>query len=219
MKYRINLYHEAFKPKFDVFAFGHLVLLSSVAFGLAILIYGWTAYAISKSQTDLLAVNKATDAAEAQIVEFTQAIQLKAGDPRLAAKLTRVTDTVNAQNELLVSLQQLSTQHNNRFSSVLDAFSVAATDELWLTSFSLSGKDVLIHGQLSAPSALPLWVGKLAETGTFRGQNFQDAVLERSDDVLSFSLTNIVSNAEFTQGANRRVSENNIAMRQANDTE
>ncbi|MFC3123047.1 PilN domain-containing protein [Agaribacter flavus] len=199
MKQHINLYHDEFKPIFKLYSVGNIGVFSLLSCVVIASLYFGVLSVQSGYQDELSSIEEKIKSAEAEIIQLTQALEAHTIDPILDRKLAAVSTKVNVQSELLNNLQALSTQRTSRFSSVFNAFSQTASDDLWLTYFSVHGSDLVVRGQLADPTALPKWLVKLANTETFKQQEFDKASVKRSEDTLTFNLSKRLSDREDTQ--------------------
>jgi Tfp pilus assembly protein PilN len=86
------------------------------------------------------------------------------------------------------------------FFQLFDALAKADSDDVWLTTFIVNENDLSISGSLAKPSALTKWIGELSNTPFFNGQEFDDALIIRGDQGLTFHLTSTQKTSDLLAG-------------------
>ena len=188
MKSQINLLHSEFKPQFEWICGSHflgLVMLVCVFSGIT---YGGIHYWQSVKEEEVAAIKANIKAKQDQMNELTAALTAKSSDPVLENKLKSLIVLTQSRSTLLNQIRSLSELKQRSFSTLFDSFSKAHSDELWLTNFLVTPTELTIKGQIVKPRALPVWISQLSQTEFFAGQEFDNASVERENDVLIFTL-------------------------------
>jgi len=203
MKSSINLYHKEFQPTFEVYVANNLLAITAFFLLFAAAVTGFVEYKKNEATAELKAAQDTNKRAEKEIAEMTAALAARTGDPALQAKLIQLEQDMDTQRQLVSQIQSLSTLKNKSFSQLFDAFSSSYKPQLWLTSFTVNEGDLTIKGEFSTPKVLPNWIASLNQSSFFSGQEFNEALVERDDDVLVFELTSQID-ASANGGANGR---------------
>ncbi|MGQ8366076.1 PilN domain-containing protein [Glaciecola sp. 1036] len=210
MKHQINLYHQEFRPHFEIFNAAHLTFVTLICALLIAIAYAGFSYQLNGQKDQLKATQARYSEVEQEIAGLSTQLAQRTGSPLLKAKLDRFTQDLTQHQLLVNKIQSISDLKNKSFSELFDAFSNSYTNDLWLTSFSVLENDLTIKGQLSNPSALPNWISKLSNTGFFKGQEFADAIVQRTDDILMFRLTSQPADAQVTENTNSDQGEGDV---------
>ena len=184
MSQEINLYEPRLRPSRDVLTGRRLggALLVMVAFVVA---FGVVArIAAERSSAELQALQSELKTSQEKLAAQSKTL----AERQVSAALKAEVDGDKAQ---LVSRQAVmalldSGQLGNRtgFSAVLSGFSRLASDNLWLTAFtvSLGGQEIEIRGRLLDSSKLPAYVQRLGSEAAFAGRRFATLDMQRSDE-------------------------------------
>lgn len=189
MKSQINLYHKEFHPTFEVYKAQNLGVVSVLSLVLVAIIFGGVLWIKQRANESLAQAQESQLRTQARIEEIQAELMQRTSNPVLLAKLSEVKQDMGAQRKLVAQIQALSGMKDKTFSGLFDAFSKNSKQNLWLTSFTVNENDLVITGELSAPQALPGWISDLNNLSYFYGQEFDDARVERKDNVLTFVLT------------------------------
>ncbi|WP_395339846.1 PilN domain-containing protein [Ningiella sp. W23] len=188
MKFNINLYHKAFHPKFEwltgvnMFAISACVLALCLA-GFAAL-YSWQ----TSLESEMSRVTQSIATEQQSINDLTNALQTRTGNAVLGAKLAQLQRELAAKDALLRKVQDLGDMKQSGFSNLFDAFANANSQHVWIRSFTVDEDALLINGSVSKPSALTQWIADLSGTVFFEGKEFDEAVLDRNEEDLTFQL-------------------------------
>ncbi len=188
MKTRFNLYRDEFKPKFvwvsanNTFVFGVIALITMAAIYFGI----WQGQQTQKQE--LAQVQSSIEAKQRDLDELTKQLALRTKDPVLLAKLSQQKMRLSTAKHLAEKLDSLSKLQERPFSSALDSFAEINNSNVWLTSFMVNDKRILIEGNISEPGALPVWLKSIGKTDFFNNRDFGAATVFRTEEQLSFTI-------------------------------
>jgi Tfp pilus assembly protein PilN len=189
MKTNINFYHDEFRPRFDWVSGQHLSVLLVLSFVLCGSIYAGLYAWRGSVQADLEQIAQSVQQQQSNIDEFTFALQNRENNPVLSARLRQLQLQILSQENRLKKVQDMGEMKQSSFAELFDALATANSDHVWINNFTVNEEDLIISGSIAKPSALTKWIGDLSKTQFFKGQEFDDALLQREDGELSFQLT------------------------------
>ncbi len=193
MKSSINLLAPEFKPRFEWVCASHLTFLVVFTLIFSGITYAGSYYIHDIKLNEVDAIQARISAEQNTIDELTTALTSRSTDPLLESKLANFIALTQSRSVLLKQIKGLSSLKQRSFSVLFDSFAQAHSPELWLTEFEVSPSEMNIGGQISRPKALPMWISQLSETDYFKGQQFDDASVEREQNVLLFKLNSSVN--------------------------
>ena len=188
MKSQINLLSDEFTPHFELVSLSHLLVFSALSILLCGGIYAAVSYQKLSTETEISAINLLLSERQQTIDAMTTELSAKSNDPLLEARLASLKQLTATKASLLANLEDLSGLQQGSFSTMFDSLAQAQSSALWLTEFTVSSGELAIGGELSSPSALPIWIQQLQNTDFFKGQTFNVANVSRNNDTLSFEL-------------------------------
>lgn len=188
MKTRINLYRDEFKPRFVWISANNTFLFGIVALILMATMYFGVWQDLQTQQQELTEIQKSIESKQQELDQLTNQFTARAKDPKLLAKLANQQVKLATAKHLAAKLNTLSKLQERPFSSALNSFAEANNASVWLTSFKLNDKHILINGNISEPSALPIWLKSIGKTDFFNNRDFGAAALLRTNEKLSFSI-------------------------------
>lgn len=200
MKTRIDLYRDEFKPQFiwvsavntiflTIFS---LILMGAVYFGI---------WQDQQTQTHELAqVKSSIDAKQKKLNDLSKKLTSRSLDPALLAKLELSKMELSTAQRLADKLESLGKLQEKPFSSVLNSLAEINNKDIWLTSFKINEKDILINGKISKPGALPVWLKSIGKTDFFKDRDFRAATVSRTAEQLSFTIQSKDAQSAANQG-------------------
>ncbi|MGB3725785.1 MAG: PilN domain-containing protein [Glaciecola sp.] len=188
MKSQINLLSDEFTPHFELVSLSHLLIFSVLSIFLCGGVYAAVSYQKLSTETEISATNLLLSERQQTIDAMTTELSAKSNDPLLEARLASLKQLTATKASLLANLEDLSGLQQGSFSTMFDSLAQAQSNALWLTEFTVSSGELTIGGELSTPSALPIWIQQLQNTDFFKGQSFNVANVSRNNDTLSFEL-------------------------------
>jgi Tfp pilus assembly protein PilN len=199
MKTRINLYRDEFKPQFI-----WVSATNTMIFGvIALLIMGAISFGIWQDQQtrekELEQVQASIAAKQSQLKNLTQQLTQRKKDPSLLARLNTQQVRLSTAKHLADKLESLSKLQEERFSSAFTSFAEVNNSNVWLTSFQVNDRDIVVEGNINQPGALPTWLKSIGKTDFFADKKFSAATVYRKEEQLSFRIQSKTTNIE--QGA------------------
>jgi Tfp pilus assembly protein PilN len=188
MKTRIDLYRDEFKPQFIWLSATNTIVFGVIALIVMGAIY-FTIWQDQQTQQQKLAQVKSTiESKQRDLDKLSKQLTLRKTDPVLLAKLLRQKMKLFTAKHLAEKLDSLSVLQERPFSSALNSFAEVNNSDVWLTSFKVNNKHILIEGNISEPGALPVWLKSIGKTDFFNNRNFGAATVLRIDEQLSFTI-------------------------------
>lgn len=213
MKSSINLLAPEFKPRFEWVCASHLTFLVVFTLIFTSITYAGSYYLYDLKLNEVDAIEARINTEQNTINELTTALTSRTTDPLLESKLANFIALTQSRSVLLKQIKGLSSLKQRSFSVLFDSFAQAHSPELWLTEFEVSPSDMNISGQISRPKALPIWISQLSETDYFKGQQFDDASVEREQNMLVFKLNSSV-NPSLSPTVTNTISANRLGVNQ-----
>jgi len=173
MSQQINLILPELRPRFDWL--GLPVVLSAAFVGLLIIIAstGMVGQRVNYLATQEAQLKTRLQALQQQSKEMGVALGARKGDASLPERIEELRLAVEQRQDAMKALGQGREPGEAGFSESLRAFSRQVVEGVWLTAFSLSGKNIEIRGRLTEPSLLPAYIKRLNGESAFAGRRFE----------------------------------------------
>lgn len=193
MSQQINLILPELRPRFDWLA---LPMVAAAAGGAMFLVVALFIYA--SWRVDTLAARDATVKAslqtyQQQTSELGVALGARKGDATLPERIEAMRLAVTQREEALAALGHGRKDEYGVYSETLKGFSRQITDGLWLTGFSLAGKEVEIQGRLTDPAVLPVYIRRLNTDGAFAGKRFEALEMRAGGGALAAAVDKLLA--------------------------
>lgn len=191
MSQEINLLNPAYAEKSRALSFAGMLAGLGALF-VFMLLY----YAVSAHQADVLR-KAAADALriqalkQAQLAHMAESYKPRQKDPQLVAEVMMLETEVNDRDRVLAILKNSDLDNIHGYSRYMEAFARQIVPGLWLTGFSISGKEMEIQGRTLSPDLVPAYINRLNKEDVMRGITFASLEMqlpEKAANYLEFSL-------------------------------
>lgn len=199
MKYKVNLYSEAYHPKLRLLSLPFTLVSCSMVF---LFFLGFWLYALIQHQ-DLIADAKLKEQQKNQHINLVSDLQTELAnatkDPKLLLDVEQNMQMLAIKKRVLLELQGQEDLKTNGFAQLMLELAENHQNGLWLSHISLNGRAVQLEGAAIESSLIPKWLNKLGETAYFRGQEFSETRLFRNEEqqinfIIASSATNDKNN-------------------------
>jgi hypothetical protein len=199
MKYKVNLYPEAYHPKLRLLSLPFTLVSCSMVF---LLFVGFWLYALMQQQ-DLIAVATLSEQQKNRHLNLVSDLQTELAyankAPKLLLDVEQSMQMLAIKKRILLELQGQEDLKTNGFAQLMLELSENHQNGLWLSHISLNGRTVQLEGSAIESSLVPKWLNKLGETAYFRGQEFSETRLFRNEEqqinfIIASSATNDKNN-------------------------
>ena len=191
MSQEINLINPAFAEKSKALSFVGMLLGFGVLVVFMLLYYAVSAYqadALRRAAADALKIQALKQAQLARIVESYKPRQK---DQQLVAEVAQLETEVKSRDHALSILKTSDLDNIHGYSRYMEAFARQIIPGLWLTGFSISGKEIDIQGRTLSPDLVPAYINRLDKEDVMRGITFASLEMqlpEKAANYLEFSL-------------------------------
>ncbi|MGX5913114.1 PilN domain-containing protein [Aliidiomarina sp. Khilg15.8] len=189
MKYHINLYTDALKPKRDwltlkTLLFAMLALV--VVILLLRLVSAWQSYQLDN---DLEQVNQRMSAMQQSVTSLTQRARAQRPQPDLEQRIARLEDDVVLMQALARELENRGGFSEQNYARILRDLSAIHQQGLWLTHIENDKGELVLTGKTVNSAYLPRWMSRFEQVESLRGRQFAVVALERDErSLLNFEL-------------------------------
>lgn len=174
MKQQINLYQAGLRPQKEVLALSSLASVMVVVVLLSLVIWG----GLQWQQREQLQQNKMAQQQLNRQQEQLNLLQQALLQRQPATALVTERDQLKRRVEQQVALQQYLAAQQLRadyaYSLVLQQFTDANINSVWLTRFKLRPGSSELQGLTLSPAAVPGWLESLRHFDYFKGQRFNE---------------------------------------------
>jgi Tfp pilus assembly protein PilN len=191
MSQEINLVNPAFAEKSKALSFVGMLLGLGVLVVFMLLYYAVSAYqadALRRAAADALKIQALKQAQLARIVESYKPRQK---DQQLVDEVAQLETEVKSRDHALSILKTSDLDNIHGYSRYMEAFARQIIPGLWLTGFSISGKEIDIQGRTLSPDLVPAYINRLDKEDVMRGITFASLEMqlpEKAANYLEFSL-------------------------------
>lgn len=191
MSQEINLLNPEFAEKSKVLSFGGMLQGLGALFVFMLLYYAVSVYqadALRKAAADAL---KTRALKQAQLARMAESYKPRQKDPQLVAEVARLEAEVKDRDRALSILKSGDLDNIHGYSRYMEAFARQIVPGLWLTGFSIQGREMSIQGRTLSPDLVPVYINRLDKEEVMRGVTFASLEMqlpEKAADYLEFSL-------------------------------
>jgi len=181
MSQQINLYESRLRPRHDVATARNLGVCALLVLVLMSALVLWTHFDAKRKTETAASVQKQLAEEQEELTELAKAMADRKVSPGLASERDSVKAVLVQRQEIMSVLDSGQLGNTAGFSGIMMGFARQASEDLWLTGFSVTmgGEGVEIHGRLLDPSRLPVYMQRLSSEPVFQGRRF--AALEMHD--------------------------------------
>jgi Tfp pilus assembly protein PilN len=188
-KLRVNLFHVSLlPPKLRL----SLVKLVQLTLGLLVLLLivnliSYLSVSDLAQQKSALVLQKTNY--DQQKSQLEQQIATRSASPMLVAEVNLLTQQLEVKERLLGELGHVEVLTSRGYSSLLTDLASVADNSIWLNRIHVIEDRFEFEGYTSAPLNVSLWVERLKQVKTLKGQTFSTLTMKRGDnEPLSFVL-------------------------------
>lgn len=195
MKFRVNLYPQELRPRYELITLSFVFCIWILAIGLVGGIW-WYA-------SDQLVQWQSLDSSQEQRLQAERTnlrnqAQLMHQEPSetLAQRVVELQKQVALRQQIL-SLLQKQHQPNGGYAALMLDLAKYHHDKVWLNRIRVVDDQLLLQGGTTEGNAVPDWLAQLAQSPNFHGQEFATIQLNRDEqDNLQFMLSSELANKE-----------------------
>ena len=183
MSQQINLYENRLRPVRTLFTARNLALCFLLVFGV-VLAGALLSHSLARQAEQSLAAQRAAlKAAQDQLAALSKAQAERRIPAALQGELDQVRAVLGARRDALTVLDSGQLGSTTGFAPLFAGFARLASQDLWLTGFSVShgGADIEIRGRMFDAARLPPYVQRLSAEPVFQGRRFAALTMLRAE--------------------------------------
>ena len=183
MSQQINLYENRLRPVRTLFSARNLALCFLLVFGV-VLAGALLSHSLARQAEQALAAQRAAlKAAQDQLAALSKAQAERRIPAALQGELDQVRAVLGARRDALTVLDSGQLGSTTGFAPLFSGFARLASQDLWLTGFSVShgGADIEIRGRMFDAARLPPYVQRLSAEPVFQGRRFAALTMLRAE--------------------------------------
>lgn len=172
MSQQINLLLPELKPRFDWLALPVVAGAGLAGMLLVVAMASAAAWHLDglKARENVLRGELAS--LQQQVQTLGQRLGERKGDGMLDNLLDTARTAVKQRQQVLNIVAQGDLPSTQAYSGLFQGFSRQVVDGTWLTGFGFAEKDIEIHGRLTDPALLPVYISRLNSEPAFAGRRF-----------------------------------------------
>lgn len=182
MRQQINLHQPPQRARIGGLSGANALIAIAVVAGLLGAVWGHAAWSHARERATLAGLQAQETAEQANV----EALRLKYPERKpsaaLAAEVARLDRQVAQRRRLIAALNGGEIGNATGFSSHLEGLARQHVEGMWLQDIALArgGRSVALSGRALAPELVPVYVGRLAQEGAFKGNQFSQLVIRQS---------------------------------------
>lgn len=189
MKYDINLYTEALKPKRDWLTLKSLSLALLALILVLFLLRGITAWQSMQVASDLQQANERMSAMQQEVTSLARQAKAQRPQPDLEQRIAVLEEDVVLMQALARELEARGGFAEQNYARILRDLSAIHQQGLWLTHIENNQGDLVLTGKTVNSAYLPRWMSRFEQVESLSGRQFAVVALERDErSVLNFEL-------------------------------
>lgn len=183
MSAQINLYHPRFLKQRELLSLGNVALATVVTYAVLALAGGWAVHNAAQRQEAAAVAETQLKSAKQQVEAETTAAATRKPSPQLMAELESAEALLRRRGEIVGLLESGTIGSTGGFAVYLRSFARQASENLWLTGFSIGsgGNDIEIRGSMLNAAALPDYIRRMGAEKAFQGRDFAALTMNRPD--------------------------------------
>ena len=181
MSQQINLYEKRLRPEREPLTGRRLAL----AVGLVVVVLAAWSFverrAADAAAAELAGVQAEVAASQQKLAALGKSLAERRLPDALKAEVEGARARLAVQNAVMALIDAGGLGNDAGFSALMRGFSHLASNDLWLTGFTVAagGKEIEIRGRLFDAASLPVYVQRLAGDPAFKGLRFSALELRR----------------------------------------
>lgn len=190
MKFRVNLYSEDMRPRYELLTLPFV--LSVWALVAVLLMVGWWYSERQLTEWQVIAEH-AEQRLQNQRAQVAAQQQLLGREPSevLAKRVLALQKQIDTQQHILTLLDQQGNAGPG-YATFMQDLAKYHQDGIWLNQIQVNGAHLSLKGGVQHSEALPAWLEKLSQSPYFQGKEFSNVALTRDgQDNLQFVLSSM----------------------------
>ena len=174
MSQQVNLYESRLRPSFELASARNLALVVLILLIILLPTVVFLERMATQKQSALNTLQTQLTEKQAELAQLSQEALQRKVSRGLAAEVRDAQTLLTMRKDLIAYLEAGSLGNSVGFSEALSGFSRLASNDLWLTGFSVTdgGAEIEIRGRVLNQEKLPMYVEKLRTEEAFRGKRF-----------------------------------------------
>jgi len=169
---QINLLLPELRPRFDWLALPVVAGAALAGLLLVVVLAGVSAWRVDGLKTRESAIRSQLATLQQQVQVLGQRLGARKADSTLDKQIEAARLAVGQRQEVLNVVAQGDLPASHAYSGLLQGFSRQVVEGVWLTGFGFAQKNIEIHGRLTDPALLPVYIGRLNAEPAFAGRRF-----------------------------------------------
>lgn len=184
MSQQINLYEERLRPNREPLTGRRLALAVALVLAVFVAWGGVERRAADAAATRLAGVQAEVAASQQKLAALGKVFAERKVPDALKAQIDGARARLASHQAVMTLLESGQLGNEAGFSALMRGFSHLASNELWLTGFTVAsgGQEIEIRGRLLDAGSLPQYVQRLADEPAFKGLRFAALDLQRETD-------------------------------------
>lgn len=172
MSQQINLLLPELRPRFDWLALPVVAGAALAGLLFVVMLAGVNAWRGDGLKSREAAIRAQLAGLQQQVQSLGQRLGARQGDATLDKQIDAARLAVGQRQEVLNVVAQGNLPSSHAYSGLLQGFSRQVVAGVWLTGFGFAQKNIEIHGRLTDPALLPVYIGRLNAESAFAGRRF-----------------------------------------------
>jgi len=170
----INLYAEHLRPRHELASGRRVAIALGLLLAVIVALGVVTRGAAQRSSAELSRLQGEVTVAQEAFAALAKTLAERKVPAALQTQIDDAKAQLTTRQEAMALLDSGQVGNSSGFSGLLSGFARLASNDLWLTGFSVSqgGQEIEIRGRLLDSSRLPAYVARLAAEPAFTGRRF-----------------------------------------------
>ena len=187
MHQQVNLYRPELRPRRTPFSAGFLALACALSLAVMAAITGYSHWQHGLHKAELANLGEQTRQWRARGDGLREMLARINADDRLDKELEESRRRLAAMRQVLDHLDRIQRRPAHDFSDYLGALARRPVDGLWLTRIGIQGsqRELEISGTAIEPALLPRFIDHIGQEAPYRGREFRNLRISRSEPAAS----------------------------------
>lgn len=174
MSQEINLYEARLRPNRDLLSGRRLGVALLVVLVVLVALSAVTRISAERSADELIRVQDEVKASQQKLAELNKTLAERKVSASLKSEIESAKAQLASRKAAMALLDSGQMGNSTGFFGVMSGFSRLASNDLWLTDFSVAagGQEIEIRGRMLDSSRLPAYVQRLGGEPAFKGLRF-----------------------------------------------
>jgi type IV pilus assembly PilN-like protein len=138
-------------------------------------------YQVSSLTAQLRGMQESIKDQRAQAEKLTGLAAARKPDPQLEVEIGKLQLELRQAHEAVAALNASSFGEGRGFAEYLRAFSRQSLEGLWLTAFTINGKELELRGRALRPDLVPAYIQRLNDEDVLAGRSFARLEMNRPE--------------------------------------